>query len=58
MPYFNDNTVYELIHLFVLVMKKSFPIKKAYFKEKLPIFFNLSYQKSKQGKNSDNYTEL
>ncbi|ASI84519.1 hypothetical protein FORC085_3434 [Bacillus cereus] len=46
MSCFNDNTVYAIINLFVLVMKKSIPVKRAFFKEKLPIFFYLSYPKS------------
>ena len=38
MSCFNDNTVYVIINLFVLVMKKSIPVKRAFFKEKLPFF--------------------
>ncbi len=45
MSCFNDNTVYVIINLFVLVMKKSIPVKRAFFKEKLPFFFTYPTRK-------------
>ncbi len=47
---FNEKKVYAIIHLFVLVMKISILVKNAQFKEKIPVFFYLSYPKKKQGK--------